>query len=95
MSSNSEDLRYTSSGIPLKPVYTAQDVQDLDYARDLGQPGQYPFTRGLYPTGYRKFTWMKREVSGFGLPEETNARQKFLMQHGQEAYAGQPTVNLI
>ncbi|MDP2936779.1 MAG: methylmalonyl-CoA mutase family protein [Dehalococcoidia bacterium] len=95
MSSNGEELRYTSSGIPLKPVYTPQDLEGLDLEKDIAQPGQYPFTRGLYPTGYRKFTWMKREVSGFGLPEETNARQKFLMQHGQEAYAGQPTVNLI
>ncbi len=95
MSSTGEDLRYTPSGIPLKPAYNAGDVEDLDYARDLGQPAQYPYTRGLYAAGYRKYTWMKREVSGFGLPEETNARQKFLMQHGQEAYGGQPTVNLI
>ncbi|MDP2726462.1 MAG: methylmalonyl-CoA mutase family protein, partial [Dehalococcoidia bacterium] len=95
MSTNGEDARQTTSGIHLKPVYTPQDISDLDYEKDLGQPAQYPYTRGLYATGYRKYTWMKREVSGFGLPEETNQRQKFLMQHGQEAYGGQPTVNLI
>jgi methylmalonyl-CoA mutase N-terminal domain/subunit len=95
MTSKGEDLRYTPSGIPLKPVYTPEDVKGLDPDRDLGQPGQYPFTRGLYETGYRKYSWIKREVSGFGLPEETNARQKYLMEHGQEAYGGQPTVNLI
>ena len=95
MPSSDEDLRYTPSGIALKPVYTPDDVKGVDYSRDLGDPAEYPFTRGLYATGYRKFSWIKREVSGFGLPEETNARQKYLMQHGQEAYGGQPTVNLV
>ena len=95
MPSSNEESRYTPSDIALKPFYTPDDVEGVDHARDLGEPAQYPFTRGLYPTGYRKFSWIKREVSGFGLPEETNQRQKYLMQHGQEAYGGQPTVNLV
>lgn len=95
MSDNLQETRRTPSGIPLKPVYTPGDVADMNFESDIGQPGRFPFTRGLYPTGYRKYTWMKREVSGFGLPEETNQRQKYLMEHGQEAYAGQPTVNIV
>lgn len=90
----SEQERTTRSDIPLKPVYTPEDLTDMAYERDLADPGQYPFTRGLYPTGYRRYTWKKQEVSGFGLPEETNARQKYLMQHGQEAYGGLPTINI-
>lgn len=86
--------RYTPSGIPLKPVYGPEDVGYLAYDRDIGSPGQYPYTRGLYPLGYRKVSWMKRQVSGYGLPEETNRRQKELMAQGQEGYGGQPTVML-
>ena len=84
--------RQTNSGLPLRPVYTPQDLEKIDYQRDIGDPGQYPYTRGLYPTGYRKYSWMKRELSGYGLPEETNLRQKQLMEMGQEGYGGQFTV---
>ena len=86
--------RETPSGIPLKPVYGPEDVADLAYDRDIGGPGQYPYARGLYPLGYRKVSWMKRQVSGYGLPEDTNRRQKELMAQGQEGYGGQPTVML-
>ncbi len=89
-----EDTRATKSDITVNPVYGPEDLKDTAYERDLGDPGQYPFTRGLYPTGYRKYTWKKQEVSGFGLPEETNQRQKYLMEHGQEAYGGRPTMNI-
>jgi len=84
--------RYTNSGIPLRPVYSPRDVEGIDYQEEIGDPGQYPYTRGLYPTGYRKYAWMKRELSGYGLPEETNQRQKELMALGQEGYGGQFTV---
>ena len=56
MSSSDEESRCTPSGIGLRPVYTPDDVTGVDYARDLGEPAQYPFTRGLYATGYRKFS---------------------------------------
>ncbi len=90
-SSTSQD-RTTTSGIRLKPVYTPEDIQCLAPEKDTPPPGQYPYTRGLYPTGYRKFSWMKRELSGYGLPEETNERQKELLVQGQEGYGGQCTV---
>ncbi|HLB11572.1 MAG TPA: methylmalonyl-CoA mutase family protein, partial [Dehalococcoidia bacterium] len=86
--------RQTPSGIPLKPVYGPDDVGHLGYEQDIGGPGEYPYTRGLYPLGYRKVSWMKRQVSGYGLPEDTNRRQKELMVQGQEGYGGQPTVML-
>ncbi len=84
--------RHTNSGIPLRPVYSPEDLEGIDYGSQVGEPGQYPYVRGLYPTGYRKFSWMKRELSGYGLPEETNERQKQLMALGQEGYGGQFTV---
>jgi methylmalonyl-CoA mutase N-terminal domain/subunit len=89
---NPDQERHTPSGIPLKAVYTPLDLKDIDYQKDTPPPGQYPYTRGLYPTGYRKYAWMKRELSGYGLPEETNLRQKQLMALGQAGYGEQFTV---
>jgi len=71
------------SGIRVKPVYTPDDVSSLDYARDLGQPGEYPFTRGIHPQMYRSRPWTIRQYAGFGTPEETNERFKFLIANGQ------------
>lgn len=73
----------TSSGIPVKIVYTPEDVEKLEYARDLGLPGEYPFTRGIHPTMYRGRMWTMREFSGFGTAEETNKRFKYLLEHGE------------
>src|SRR5437667_7445945 len=73
----------TLSGEPLQPLYTPQDVRDLDYARDLGFPGHYPFTRGVYHSMYRGRLWTMRQFAGFGSAEETNARYKFLLRQGQ------------
>ncbi|MDP9340800.1 MAG: methylmalonyl-CoA mutase family protein [Actinomycetota bacterium] len=73
----------TLSGEPLQPLYTPADVKDLDYERDLGYPGQYPFTRGVYPSMYRGRLWTMRQFAGFGTPEETNRRYKFLLAQGQ------------
>lgn len=72
----------TESGIPLKRIYTAADVADIP-AADLGFPGAYPFTRGAYPTMYRGRPWTIRQVAGFGNPEATNQRYKYMIQTGQ------------
>ncbi len=88
------DFRYNTSQIPLKAVYGPEDVADLEYTGDISDPGQYPFVRGLYPMMYRFQPWMKGMVSGFGLPEETNARQKQLLADGQHGYGGQPMIHI-
>jgi methylmalonyl-CoA mutase, N-terminal domain len=73
----------TLSGEPLEPIYTPEDVKDLDYERDLGYPGHYPMTRGVYHTMYRGRLWTMRQFAGFGSAEETNARYQFLLRQGQ------------
>ena len=72
----------TMSGLPLDPVYTP-DTTPIDYGRDLGLPGEYPFTRGVYPTMYRGRLWTMRQFAGFGTAEETNERFRYLTEHGQ------------
>jgi methylmalonyl-CoA mutase N-terminal domain/subunit len=73
----------TLSGEPLEPVYTPEDLKDFDFERDLGYPGHYPMTRGVYHTMYRGRLWTMRQFAGYGSPEETNARYKFLLRQGQ------------
>jgi methylmalonyl-CoA mutase N-terminal domain/subunit len=73
------------AGIPINPVYGPEDVAGLDFERDIGRPGQYPFTRGIHPQMYRDRLWTMRQYIGFGTPDETNARFKYLMAHGQDA----------
>ena len=73
----------TVSSVPVEPIYTPEHIKDLDYDRDLGYPGQYPYTRGVYPTMYRGRLWTFRQFSGFGSAEETNRRYKFLIAQGQ------------
>lgn len=77
-----KDVYETESGIPLKRIYTAADVADIP-AEELGFPGAYPFTRGVYPTMYRGRPWTIRQVAGFGNPEATNQRYKYMIQTGQ------------
>jgi len=79
-----EEVIY-QSGIRVKPVYTPQDLAEVgfDYEKDLGNPGQYPFTRSLHPQGYRSRAWTTRQYTGFGTPEETNKRFKMMIAHGQ------------
>lgn len=72
----------TSSGIPLKPLYTPHDVQNLDYDLDLANPCQFPFTRGVYPTMYRTHFWTKRMLVGHETPEIFNVRQKRMFEVG-------------
>ncbi len=71
------------SGITLKRIYTPEDVTDLDYSRDLGMPGEYPYTRGVYPTMYRGRPWTMRMFSGFGTADQTNKRLKYLLREGE------------
>jgi methylmalonyl-CoA mutase N-terminal domain/subunit len=73
----------TLSGIETERIYTPEHVGELDYERDLGFPGQYPFTRGIQPTMYRGRYWTIRQYAGFGTPEATNERFKFLLSQGQ------------
>ena len=73
----------TISGAAVERLYTPADVAQLDYERDLGLPGCYPFTRGIHPTGYRAKPWTMRMFAGFGTAEETNARFKYLLSQGQ------------
>jgi methylmalonyl-CoA mutase N-terminal domain/subunit len=73
----------TTSSAPVERLYTPLDVADLDYARDLGFPGEYPFTRGVHSTMHRGRLWTMRMFAGFGTAEETNARYKYLLEHGE------------
>jgi methylmalonyl-CoA mutase, N-terminal domain len=77
-----EEVFETLSGIPIEPIYTPEHIADMDYIRDLGFPGEEPFIRGVHPTMYRGRTWTQRQLAGFGPPEETNKRYKFLLQQG-------------
>ncbi|MEE8442901.1 MAG: methylmalonyl-CoA mutase family protein [Dehalococcoidia bacterium] len=73
----------TDSGLEVAPLYTAEDTQDVDYQRDLGSPGEYPFTRGVQPDMYRGRLWTMRQYSGFASPEESNRRYRYLLDQGQ------------
>jgi methylmalonyl-CoA mutase N-terminal domain/subunit len=72
-----------TSGIPIERVYLPFHVADLDYERDLGFPGAYPFTRGVQATMYRGQLWTMRQYAGFGTAEESNRRYRYLLEHGQ------------
>ncbi|MEA3248033.1 MAG: methylmalonyl-CoA mutase family protein [Gemmatimonadota bacterium] len=76
------DERLSPSGIPIEPVYRPGDAP-MDYARDLGDPGAFPFTRGIYPGMYRDRLWTMRQYAGFGTAAETNARFRHLLEAGQ------------
>jgi len=77
------DKFITTSSEPIDRLYTPLDVADLDYASDLGLPGEYPYTRGVHPTLHRGKLWTMRMFAGFGTAEETNARFKYLLSQGQ------------
>jgi methylmalonyl-CoA mutase N-terminal domain/subunit len=79
----SEDEPVTTiSGLPVEPLY-GPESSPLDYARDLGDPGEFPYTRGIYPSMYRGRLWTMRQFAGFGGAQETNARFRYLLEHGQ------------
>jgi len=73
----------TPSGTPIEPVYTPEHVVGIPYETEIGEPGAPPFTRGIHPTMYRGRLWTMRQYAGFGTGEETNARFRFLLAHGQ------------
>jgi len=72
----------TESGIPVKRLYTPLDLENIDYESDLGFPGQYPYTRGVYPSMYRGRLWTMRNYAGFGTAEDTNRRYRYLLEQG-------------
>src|SRR6186713_596965 len=76
------ELSSTISGLPNEPLYSPENVA-VDYERDLGYPGVYPYTRGVYPSMYRGKLWTMRQFAGFGTAEETNERFRYLLEHGQ------------
>ncbi|RLI04586.1 methylmalonyl-CoA mutase [Candidatus Bathyarchaeota archaeon] len=75
--------RFTRSGIPVEVVYTPLDIENIDFFKDLNFPGEYPFTRGVYPTMYRGRIWTMRQYAGFGTAEDTNKRYRYLLEQGQ------------
>ncbi|RRR68107.1 MAG: methylmalonyl-CoA mutase [Candidatus Viridilinea halotolerans] len=78
------DCRFmTTSSAPIERLYTPLDLAEQDYLRDIAHPGEYPYTRGVHPTGYRGKVWTMRMFAGFGTAEETNARFKYLLEQGQ------------
>ena len=77
------DQFMTTSSDPVDRLYTPLDIADLDYERDLGFPGEYPFTRGVHATMHRGRLWTMRMFAGFGTAEETNERYKYLLEHGE------------
>ena len=78
-----DEERRTESGIEVKPVYGPQDFDGADYPEKLGDPGEYPYTRGVYPSMYRGRPWTMRQYAGFGTANETNRRFKYLTEQGQ------------
>src|SRR5213076_1263800 len=73
----------TISGLEVEPLYTPEHVADVDPDRDISYPGEYPFTRGVYPSMYRGRLWTMRQFAGFGTAAETNERFRYLLDHGQ------------
>src|SRR3989441_1071936 len=83
MESKRGDDRATDAGIEIRPLYGPSDLEGFDPERDLGRPGEPPFTRGVYPTMYRGRLWTVRQYAGMGSARETNARFRYLLAHGQ------------
>jgi len=81
-SAERQEVFKTESDIPVKRLYTPLDLEDMDYHRNLGFPGEYPFTRGVYPTMYRGRHWTMRNYAGFGTAEDTNKRYRYLLEQG-------------
>src|SRR5881392_1155837 len=77
-----QELHSTISGVEVDPLYTPESTP-VDYERELGYPGEFPFTRGVYPSMYRGRLWTMRQFAGFGTAKETNERFHYLLDHGQ------------
>ena len=77
-------MKFTSvSGEKIEPLYGPDDVENINYLNDIGFPGEYPYTRGIHPSGYRGKIWTMRQFAGFGTPEDTNERYHYLLKRGQ------------
>ncbi|MFI5237002.1 MAG: methylmalonyl-CoA mutase [Ignavibacteriales bacterium] len=77
-------MKFTSvSGEKIEPLYSPDDIENINYLNDIGFPGEYPYTRGIHPTGYRGKIWTMRQFAGFGTPEDTNERYHYLLKRGQ------------
>src|SRR5690349_14571692 len=76
---------FTSSQIPIEPVYTEVHLSSLSPGAELGKPGEFPFTRGIYPEMYRERLWTMRQYAGFGSAVESNRRYRYLLSQGQTA----------
>jgi len=74
---------HTLSGLGINRVHTSDDLKNWSPQDDLGAPGAYPYTRGVYPTMYRSRLWTMRQFAGFGTADDTNRRFKYLLEHGQ------------
>src|SRR5439155_22413429 len=74
--------RFTGSGIEIDVVYDEDDVADLDLRERLGEPGEYPFTRGIHPEMYRSRRWTMRQYAGYATAQESNRRYRYLLEHG-------------
>ncbi len=93
MAEKTDGQIHSASGIPIKDVYTPQDVSNIDYDRDLGQPGQPPFTRGVYSSMYRGQLWTIRRLTGYNTPEETNKRYREEYALGQTGFSIAPDIS--
>ena len=91
-SANKEAKFCTTSGISLKSFYSPEDVK-INYQGDLQDPGEYPLTRGIFPSGYRQFAWQNAQISGYGLPEEANQRERYIRDKGASGYGGKDSIN--
>jgi len=85
----------TSAGSPVNPLYTPADTREMTFSSDISFPGQYPYTRGVYPNGYRSQLWNIQQVSGYGLADDTNRRLKSLRSEGQHGVYGKDTINVV
>lgn len=81
---NERKSRFSSlSGLDIERVYSSDHLKDWNVERDLGQPGSFPYTRGIYPSMYRSRLWTMRQFAGFGSADDTNRRFKYLLAQGQ------------
>ncbi len=85
----------TSAESPVEPLYTPADTKETSFLRDISFPGQYPYTRGVYPNGYRSQLWNIQQVSGYALADDTNRRLKKLRSEGQQGVHGKDTINVV
>jgi methylmalonyl-CoA mutase N-terminal domain/subunit len=85
----------TSAESVVQPLYTPADIKEMSFSRDISFPGQYPYTRGVYPNGYRSQLWNIQQVAGYGLADDTNRRLKKLRSEGQHGVDGKDTINVV